>query len=343
MKKVVTCTGYHGTGSSVITDMLKEFSNVKSFGDFEFRFLQDPNGVGELEERLVKNNCRLNSDRAIYDFRKFIKQLVSRKRIKFWKKSEYEIVFKNQFYKLTEEYIEDLVEFTWNGMWHDIYNRKEGKKYRGYLYIQNFLKKININLKPLTTKLVYSYPYNDFKSKTKKYINKLLLATEAKEETLVFDQLIPVCNTNKYLDYFENIKVIIIDRDPRDLYILNKLYWNDKVVPTETVEDFISYFKLIRKYKEVEEFDKNKVLEISFENLVYDYELSLQKILKFLKLENEKHLKKYEFFDPNKSINNTQLFNLHLELKKDIRKIEKELGDYCYSFPYAISHNKNIF
>ena len=75
MKKIITCAGYHGTGSSLITDLLKEFSNVKSFGEYEFRFLQDPNGVGDLEERLINNNSRLNSDRAIYDFKRFIKKL----------------------------------------------------------------------------------------------------------------------------------------------------------------------------------------------------------------------------------------------------------------------------
>ena len=38
--KIITCTGYGGTGSSAITDLLKEFQNVYSYGDVEFRFLQ---------------------------------------------------------------------------------------------------------------------------------------------------------------------------------------------------------------------------------------------------------------------------------------------------------------
>ena len=42
MKSIITCTGYGGTGSSVVSDLLKEFKTVHSFGDFEFRFLQDP-------------------------------------------------------------------------------------------------------------------------------------------------------------------------------------------------------------------------------------------------------------------------------------------------------------
>ena len=34
--KIITCTGYGATGSSVITDLLKEFKTVHSLGDFEF-------------------------------------------------------------------------------------------------------------------------------------------------------------------------------------------------------------------------------------------------------------------------------------------------------------------
>ena len=48
MKKIITCAGYHGTGSSLVTDLLKEFLNTKSFGEYEYRFLQDPNGVKEI-------------------------------------------------------------------------------------------------------------------------------------------------------------------------------------------------------------------------------------------------------------------------------------------------------
>ena len=40
--RFITCASYYGSGSSVITDFVSEFSEVYSYGDFEFRFIQDP-------------------------------------------------------------------------------------------------------------------------------------------------------------------------------------------------------------------------------------------------------------------------------------------------------------
>lgn len=335
MKKIITCAGYHGTGSSVVSDLLQEFQNVKSFGDWEFRFLQDPNGVGDLEDRLISNNARLNSDRAIYDFKKFITNLGTDRDIRFWKKNIYERVFNGKFLDITQQYINDLVDLKWQGMWHDVYNRKEFKTYKYLFYFSLALKKLKIikkfNLK--TTEVYFSYPVVDFAEKTKKYLNALFEATEAKEDILVFDQLFPICNQNKYLRYFDDIKVINFDRDPRDLYILNKIYWREMVVPTENVDVFIKHFLLLRKHKKYEVIDKNKIKNVKFEDFIYNYDESLADLLDFLGIDKNNHIRKKEYFNPSISINNTQVFKLHPELEEDIKKIEKELKDYCYEFP----------
>ena len=47
--KVISCASYHGTGSSAITDFLGEFDNVCSMTNYEFRFVQDPDGISDLE------------------------------------------------------------------------------------------------------------------------------------------------------------------------------------------------------------------------------------------------------------------------------------------------------
>ncbi|WP_410208627.1 hypothetical protein [Fusobacterium sp.] len=347
MKKIITCAGYHGTGSSVVSDLLKEFKGVKSFGEFEFRFLQDPNGVGDLEDKLIYNNCRLNSDRAIYDFKKFIQETGTARGMKFWKENTYEKVFHNKFLKITNEYIDDLVDLSWDGMWHDVYLRKDYRKFKYILWYKIILRKLKIikNVKPKTTKIFFSYPIENFVDKTKKYLNKLILATEAKEDILVFDQLLPICNQNKYLKYFEDIKVINFDRDPRDLYVLNKLYWKEMVVPTKNVDVFIKHFLLIRKHKKFEINDNIRVKNVQFEDFIYNYDEAVKELLEFLNINKENHIKKKQFFNPEVSINNTQVFRAHPELKDDIRKIEIELSDYCYKFPYKkiINEKEKVF
>lgn len=356
MKKIITCAGYHGTGSSVITDLLKEFRGIKSFGEYEFRFLQDPNGVGDLEEKLLRNNNRLNSDRAIYDFKRYIKKIYKQKKLKFWKKNMYKKVFNEKFLIITDEYLKEMIDLEWRGNWLDsemrdreFFNKilfKIKKIIFNIFFVLKKVLKLNIMTTPILENFYFSYPIENFEELTKKYTEKLWEATQRNEKVLAFDQLVPVCNINKYIRYFNNIKIIVMDRDPRDLYILSKCIWKDeRVIPVENVEIFIKHFKLIRKHKDYETYDRKNVINLRFEDIIYNYEKTLEKITSFLELDIKEHIYAQKYFNPNISINNTQLFLEYGEFQEDIKIIERELKEYCYDFPYMVNRNKknNIF
>ena len=68
--KLLTCASYHGTGSSAVTNLIDECDNIHDMGDYEFRFVQDPDGICDLEYNLVINNHRLNSGYAIKRYKK---------------------------------------------------------------------------------------------------------------------------------------------------------------------------------------------------------------------------------------------------------------------------------
>ena len=52
--KYITCTGFGGTGSSVISDLMKEFDNVKSCGsDFEMSIAFATDGISDLQHYIV--------------------------------------------------------------------------------------------------------------------------------------------------------------------------------------------------------------------------------------------------------------------------------------------------
>ena len=72
------------------------------------------------------------------------------------------------------------------------------------------------------------------------------------------------------------------------------------------------------------------VLRMSFEELIYEYDIAVKKIEKFLSLNTHKYPK--TIFDPAKSINNTQQIRRHPELIEDIKKIENELPEYLFPF-----------
>ena len=59
------------------------------------------------------------------------------------------------------------------------------------------------------------------------------------DEYLLFDQLFPSNVNEEYLEYFDFEKVILVDRDPADLYFMNKVFWGSGYIPSEDVKTFI--------------------------------------------------------------------------------------------------------
>ena len=72
-----------------------------------------------------------------------------------------------------------------------------------------------------------------------------------------------------------------------------------------------------------------------FEDIIYDYERSIERVQQILGLTREQHVRQRESFDPEKSIHNTQLFRSG-RYQKEMKIIEDELSEYLYDFPYEI-------
>jgi hypothetical protein len=334
--KIITCTGYYGTGSSIISDLLKEFECCYSLGDYEFRFIQDPDGISDLDYNLVENNHRHNSGYALKKYEKLVKFLSGNILVK-----KYEIFFDNKFYLESKKYIENLKDLEWRGMWHEDVRSKGilfyylertankivsktnekilGKKERGFTFLKN-------------EKTYYSYPREKFYLYTKEYIDTLFtIANKSNKEYVVVDQLVPPSNLQRYNKYFNNIKIIVVDRDPRDCYLLEKLYYKGTIVPVENVKSFIKWYKLVRQHRKYER-DPENVLRINFEEGIYDYTNFLEKVLKFLNLKENEHKQYQKYFNPSISIKNTKLWEKHPEYQKDIQLIKEELYDYCWRY-----------
>lgn len=326
--KIITTTGYGGTGSSAISDILKEFNNCYSYGSFEFRFLQDPDGIMDLEYKLVENVNRLNNDTAIKRFEKYCKLISGNNG--WW--CNYNNIFEGKFNYLTGKYIKNLINFSWQGSWHQDEVSGENKiTYKSKIYkIMRVLKMEKYLVK--NEKMYFSMPKEKFYLYTKEYLKELFqILNKENKEYLVLDQLIPPLNVKKYMKYFDNIKIIIVDRDPRDLYVLNKEFWKEGWIPTN-IEIYIQWYKLLRENKEHHE----NILHLKFEDLVYKYEETLKIIMDFLDENKKNHINKMEFFNPQISKNNTQVFSNINKYKKEIEEIERNLAKYCYKFDEEI-------
>ena len=107
--RIITCISFHGTGSGAVDDFLKEFDNCPSAPtNIECRFLQDPDGVSDLEYNLVENPHRLNSGYALRRYMKFARETAY----------GYRKIFGSNWLKYSKEYVDSLVTETYKGYWH---------------------------------------------------------------------------------------------------------------------------------------------------------------------------------------------------------------------------------
>ena len=329
---ILTATGYGATGSSAITHILSEFSNVKSYGDAEFWFLQDIDGISDLEYFLVDGNHRSKTFVAIKKFESYIL-----KNKNFYSK------FLPDYLSLSKEYLNSLKYVTFKKSFHPFEYRNSFVKslmVKIYYKLQKtyhilFKKNTEMILKlPKNTKYHFIQDKKLFYKLTRGYTRKLFNSGINSDDIshLIIDQLVPCNNVSRYLNYIDNMKVIVVDRDPRDLFLLDKLVWKGSPVlcDTKDLKTFIKWYKSIRHNADIN--DTKEVLRLNFEDLVYDYDNSILKIIKFCQLDNKKHSLKKQSFNPKESINNTRYWDKTNKYKTEIEIIENELKEYCYEY-----------
>ena len=343
MDRIIVSTGYMGSGSSAITDLVAEFKNCENeFKSYEYVLLHSPNGLFDLEDKLLLGNNAIRSDEAIRTFYDQMKKLYNKK---FWWIGNYEKVIGHNFMKITNDYINSLINFNYDSYWytHEEVNIKMFLK----LCIRKPFKVLSLN--KLKFKKVLKYndgmkiclpTKEEFYNKSKKYINDIIGEISKGKKNVILDQLLLPFNLHRIDNYFDDrLKVIVVERDPRDVFILNKYIWKEKQCGVPMPLDVLEFCKYYKRMREIEiKANSNKILRISFEDLIYNYEKKLEEIKKFLNFSDEDHINKKTRFNPEISIKNTQLFN-NKKYKREISVIEKELKKYLYNFPYELSND----
>lgn len=343
MKRIIVATGYMGSGSSAITDLVAEFKDCSGkCKNFEYVFLHCPNGLFDLEDKLLIGNNAIRSDEAIRSFELQMNKLYDKK---FWWVGNYKNVIGENFKKLTQEYINNITEFNYNGYWYT-HEEVDTKMFLKLLFRKPF--KI-LSLNKIKFKKVLRYDdgmrvsfinEKDFYKTSKNYIYNIINLISGNAENVVLDQLLLPFNLYRIDNYFdEKLKVIVVERDPRDVFILNKYIWPQKgiAVPMPLdVKKFCEYYKKMRESEHIT--NSKKILRIKFEDLIYNYDETLNIIEKHMNFAKKDHIHKFEKFNPKLSIKNTQLFNNSIYFN-EIKIIENELTRYLYHFPYTLNND----
>lgn len=342
MYKIISCASYGSSGSSVVTDYLSEYSSVKDLGTYEFRFIQDYMGISTLEDALVGSPHRMNSDIAIQNYLRYVDRQCGNSI-----RPRYQGFFNNRWKEISLKYIQRLTDVKWSGYWEE-YQITE-PKYQAILKYQILprlrklfsLKKKYIAHYIPTKPMYFSFPSEEkFLNETRRYINELCKTLDPRHEYeyLMFDQLMPPANISKYERYFDSIKTIVVDRDPRDYYLENVLRWGERWVPKD-VEKFAILYRMQRE--QAKQFpDSDNVLRIRFEDTIFKYHEFEQQINEFLNLDAKEHVSPLSKFDPSKSINNTRLWKKRNVDPNIIEEIENLLPEFLYDFESASKNAK---
>lgn len=334
--RFISCASYYGTGSSAITDFVSEFDNVYSFTDEEFRFIQDPDGISDLEFNLVECFNRHNSGHAL----KRYKRLVDFYKGNIFGK-KYSNFFGDNWEKYSYQYIDELTDFTFPGWWqYDLYDRGNWFYFRKrivnkILHKTLWRNKPELTLNTMKNEITYcSHPSEEkFLSSTRKYIFNLFNSViPGNYDIMMVDQLLPPMNLKRYLRYFNNnIQVVIVDRDPRDVFMLDKYFWKDGVIPNDVVT-FCKWYRYTREHRKHENINTSQIKFIQFEDLIYNYEDTTKVLSDWLGLSEDKHIRKKKLLNPDISIKNTQVWKKLPNVDSELEYIEKNLAEYLYDF-----------
>jgi len=330
---IISTCSFGSTGSSVITDYLKEFNTLHVMDGAELTWISVPDGIIDLDYHLNNPHCRTaDSIVAIERYKTLCKE-----KIRSFEKCG---ISRYVFEKSLNEFLDSIIMASWKWTKRQV---KDEPFWRNIiirlLYKTNYLNKWELKNK----RQWEGFPYKDvffsvkpknFDVAVKKHIQDILYACGAKEnEHLAFDQLFPGNNPQSCFKYFDDPYAIVVDRDPRDVYVFGRTVLlkgrAGHIMPLNNVRDFVVYYRALRDNQPYKE-KNDRILCLRFEDLVYNYETTTKKLREFLHLGENPNPR--SIFDPSISMANTQIWKRYPEFQKDIEFIERELKEYLFDF-----------
>jgi hypothetical protein len=324
--RYVDLSGYGFSGKHAVIDLLREFRGyaVPHF-QYEFLLLRIQGGILDLEDALSRDWSPIRSDAAIRRFRRLVRRLgarnaLARPRSLFeavgW---NYDAVYAGRFLALSEAYLERLVAATWVADWP--YPRAD----MGGLEL--FARKVAHRLgfrRAFDVRVSLSFPA-DFVPITREYLDAVLSSNVPEGTTaIVMHNAFEPFQPQRGLRFFERAKCIVVDRDPRDIYV-QQLSHRPMAVG---VQDFIARFRVFRAAAARFHADSPDILRLRFETLVTRYEETVGRILRHLGEAPEVHQHPRRYFDPAASARNVGLWRAHPD-RAAIDRIHCELAEWC--------------
>jgi hypothetical protein len=278
--KPIIILGSGNSGSGAIKDCLLLRNDIfDPLDGQEFRLIQEKNGLSCLYKSLTSEFHPDKSSYAIIQFIELARRLGNpSKKISLPPLLGYNYIQSIPgYYKEIEDFIHEISSSSIKVTHlHDLLSLGTLDWIR---YMNGYIPKFKNIDKPIpVTKDI-------FLDKAQTLIKKLFFENKhypTNKEGYLFDQAgsfwSPVSSTKYFGD---QRKVIVISRDPRDIYTQNiNLYGGG-------VKDFTKYYNSIMKHISKEEWFHDSVLHVEFEKFVLNYDEEYKRICNFLNINYE--------------------------------------------------------
>lgn len=325
--KVVTCCGFYGSGSSAITDLLREYDNVACGTDYEISLIYMYHGLNDLYHYLIECPERNNVNYAIGDFYRTCLALAKGG-------MNYEKYFNHVFMDATKEYLVKLSPKFYFA--RDYHFEKSNSLRAGVHHLLNKVYQVITRGKNPYHLIYVSEPQpfylpelsdHEFIQFTKEYLEILLQAIKGNKELVMVDQLVSASGFERCTRYFDDLKIILVDRDPRDIFLSMKYIWKERDEFWDNVQLFCDWYRWAHQMS----FPRpTNVLRIQFEDLIFHYSMEVDKIEQFIGggVNQAHHTMSKTSFKPEESKQNCRLWERYPNESMNIKLIQENLKNY---------------
>lgn len=297
--KTIVVIGSGNSGSGAIHDYLLSNTKYKSpFKGKEFRLIDDPDGILNLYNNFYVNCSINNPSNAIMRFENYIQNLIA---LKMRINDKNVNIYNKKILSLSNDYIKSITTLNYNAF-PEFMAVQTSYLTRKYLNIKKNI--FNIRYNPSSFKMYLPVKKEIFFKKTKLFLLKLikLQLNNKNLNYVVLDQTLNIWNFTDIFLYFNNVKIILVTRDPRGVYYSMKSR-HSAAYPGHNLKLWTKWYghimqKFFNYKKKIDKKNKKHILEIKFEDFVTNYDGERKKILKFIsaeEIDNKFNLKKSKF------------------------------------------------
>ena len=309
--KYIIILGTTGSGSGAIFDYLNGRNDLYNpLGDQEYPLPMLPNGLMSLESISGKA-----FDPAITEFALIQFKFIAHQLMEYWFKRTKNDDLKKKiplFKKEIDQFIKEISfgDFPMKLFWRELMETPEQ-------YIFDRLKKrIGFKKKIPQSRLIVSQ--KDLIIAAQKLHNNMF-CIDSNDRPVLLDQGGSGWNPTESTKYFEDHKIVLVTRDPRDQFAELRQYKK-----AESVEGFIEWYGEMQRRLNL--INDPNILIVKFEDFVMNNEQSIKKLCEHTAIS----LDIKSTYQSNLSKKNICKFS-NLVLQNEIEKIEKVFKEYTFN------------